>query len=65
MDTPAKWPVRQVNSLTPMWHLKRSPHQIGYNGPDSKVHGANMGPIWGRQGLGGPYVSPNNFAGSG
>ena len=22
--------------------------------PESKVHGANMGPIWGRQDLGGP-----------
>ena len=30
--------------------------------PDSKVHGANMGPIWGRQGPGGPYVGPMNFA---
>ena len=30
--------------------------------PDSKVHGANMGPIWGRQDPGGPYVGPMNFA---
>ena len=30
--------------------------------PDSKVHGANMGPIWGRQNLGGPHVSPMNLA---
>ena len=30
--------------------------------PDSKVHGANMGPIWGRQDPGGPHVSPMNFA---
>ena len=30
--------------------------------PDSKVHGANMGPIWGRQGPDGPHVSPMNFA---
>ena len=22
------------------------------------VHGANMGPIWGRQDLGGPHVGP-------
>ena len=29
---------------------------------DSKVHGANMGPIWGRQDPGGPHVSPMNFA---
>ena len=30
--------------------------------PDSKVHVANMGPIWGRQGPGGPHVGPMNFA---
>ena len=30
--------------------------------PDSKVHGANMGPIWGRQDPCGPHVGPINFA---
>ena len=30
--------------------------------PDSKVHGANMGPIWGRQDPAGPHVGPINFA---
>ena len=30
--------------------------------PDSKVHGANMGPIWGRQDPGGPHVGPINIA---
>ena len=30
--------------------------------PDSKVHGVNMGPIWGRQDPGGPHVDPMNFA---
>ena len=30
--------------------------------PDSKVPGANMGPIWGRQDPGGPHVSHMNFA---
>ena len=29
---------------------------------DSKVHGANMGPIWGRQDPGAPHVGPMNFA---
>ena len=29
--------------------------------PDSKVHGASMGPIWGRQDPGGPHVGPMNF----
>ena len=30
--------------------------------PESKVHGADMGPIWGRQDPGGPHVGPMNFA---
>ena len=30
--------------------------------PDSKVHGANMGPIWGQQDPGGPHDDPMNFA---
>ena len=29
---------------------------------NGKVHGANMGPIWGRQDPGGPHVGPMNFA---
>ena len=30
--------------------------------PDSKVHAANMGSIWGRQNPGGPHVGPMNLA---
>ena len=30
--------------------------------PDSKVHGANMGPMWGRQDPGEPHAVPMNFA---
>ena len=30
--------------------------------PDSKVYGANMGPIWGRQDPGGLHIGPMNFA---
>ena len=30
--------------------------------PVSKVHGANMGPTWGRQDPGGPHVGPMNLA---
>ena len=30
--------------------------------PDSRVHGANMGSIWGRQAPDGPNVGPMNFA---
>ena len=32
------------------------------NYPDSKLHGANMGPIWGRQDPGGSHVGSMNFA---
>ena len=32
------------------------------NTPDSKVHGANIGPIWGRQDPAGPHVGPMKFA---
>ena len=35
--------------------VPRLPH------PHSKVPGANMGPIWGQQYLGGPHVGPMNF----
>ena len=28
---------------------------------DSKVHGASVGPIWGRQDPGGPHAGPMNF----
>ena len=33
-----------------------------HGNPDSKVHGANMGPIWGGQDPGGPHVGPMDFA---
>ena len=36
---------------------------VGFeNYHDSKVHGDNMRPIWGRQDPGGPHVGPMNFA---
>ena len=35
---------------------------MGKEYPDSKAHGANMGPIWGRQDPGGTHVGPMNFA---
>ena len=30
--------------------------------PDSKIHGANVGPTWGRQDPGGPHVGHRNLA---
>ena len=39
------------------------PHHIDIDEAlGSKVHGANMGSIWGRQVQGGPHVGPMNFA---
>ena len=38
------------------------PITIECKDPDSKVRGANMGPIWGRQDPCGPHVGPMNFA---
>ena len=35
---------------------------LQFSDPDSKVHRANMGPIWGRQDPDGPHVGPINFA---
>ena len=29
--------------------------------PEGTIHGANMGPIWGRQDPGGPHVGPMNL----
>ena len=33
-----------------------------HNNPDSKVHGANMGPTWGLSAPDGPHVGPMNHA---
>ena len=43
--------------------IGKSKHLGSYHGyPDSKVHGANMGPIWGQQDPDGPHVGPMNLA---
>ena len=44
-------------------NAKTSPQLCGVaNSPDSKVHGANMGPTWGRQDPGVSHVGHVNFA---
>ena len=53
--------MKQSCSLTLISpHPSESAMTNGY--PNSKVHGANMGPIWGRQDPGGPHAGPMNFA---
>ena len=48
--------------MVPDIHLRTISQEMQEGTPDSKVHGANMGPIWGRQDPGGPHVGPKNFA---
>ena len=37
-------------------------YKMKSSSPDSKIHGANIGPIWGRQDPGGSHVGPMNLA---
>ena len=61
---PSTWSVQ----LPPLRHGRLAHSSISTcrkkegNIPDSKVHGANIGPIWSRQDSGGPHVGPMNFA---
>ena len=61
----AKWQAfcSRGDKLTKM-HDAILNHYVSFslNDPDSKVHRANMGPIWNRQDPGGPHVGPMNFA---
>ena len=55
----------QLSCVSPFW--QRSLISMFFPYPflyytDSKVHGANMGPILGRQDPGGPHVGPLNLA---
>ena len=57
----------RFTSSWPLWSQTSWPTLVQImaacrDNPDSKVHGANMGPIWGRQDPGGPHVGPMNFA---
>ena len=59
--------IDSLPKFTPYMLVLRSSDRNGYmhivcHDHDSKVHGANMGPIWGRQDPGGPLVGPINFA---
>ena len=56
---PVNWYIHAPPGLSEMTY--RPVFDAG-NIPDSKVHGANMEPIWGRQDPGGPHVGPMNLA---
>ena len=53
--------IGSANDLFPVWTkaITWTNHHVF---PDSKVHGAKMGPIWCRQDPGGPHVGPMNLA---
>ena len=54
-----------ASSLAANFSLKKKQKNNEINPfPDSKVHGANMGPTWGRQDPGGPHVGRMNLAGN-
>ena len=54
-------PSYECHGVSDHWHCrKRTPFCV--EPPDSKVHGANMGPTWGRQDPGGPHVGPMSLA---
>ena len=59
VQQPWYWPIctREYSSLS-----TKKVKYTTYSTPDSKVHGANMGPTWGRQDPGGPHVGPMNLA---
>ena len=54
--------LNQRSPATTHAHTHMHPLTYMCTPPNSKVHGANMGPIWGRQDPGGPHVGPMNFA---
>ena len=57
------WPLQynQTGQISLHYIVKISVN-VNETYPDSKVHGANMGPIWGRQDPGGPHVGHVNLA---
>ena len=56
LDLGMPWP--KIPHLKYPWYVYNTAIYI----PDSKVYGANIGPTWGQQDPGGPYVDPMNFA---
>ena len=64
---PLNWMHGQQGSL--LWYLEQQlwcaldiSQVLPKDSPDSKVHEAYIGPTWGRQDPGGPYVGPMSLA---
>ena len=58
----SQWFYLRENISMASLHSKSKASICTEDNPDSKIHGANMGPIWGRQDPSGPHVGPMNFA---
>ena len=57
------WSIYLWPSLLPLEQsYKFLPSHWGDHIPNIKIHGANMGPIWGREDPGGPHVGPMDLA---
>ena len=54
--------ITNLQCFMSLWKSCWTNNQVMVNFPDSKVHGANMGSIWGRQDPDGPHVCPMKFA---
>ena len=65
---PIRYIAKTLGKLWCFWNACSIYHapskflQLTTNSHDSKVHEANMGPIWDQQDPGGPYVGLRNFA---
>ena len=55
-------PTRTHTHTNTLTCMKPAGKQRQHNSPDSEVHGANMGPTWGRQNPGGPHVGHMDLA---
>ena len=51
-----------ISATVRQLHQFQRKHNFSFIYPEGDVHGANMGPIWGRQDPGGSHVGPMNFA---
>ena len=60
--SPSKYGATQFDLEDVHLDLTWEELELGISHPDSKVHGAIMGLIWGRQDPGGPHVGPMNLA---
>ena len=59
---PQKWWIVFLSACGDFCQIPLSQLVVLHAFPDSKVHGANMGPTWVLSAPGGPHVSPMNLA---